>query len=86
MVILGSRNINSLNDSTNKMAQIFRAYLVTILKALEVCCVLVTNHRNVSENLNNFVKASGSVGEKKEDSGPAADCREESVFTAKLEI
>ena len=59
---------------------------LTILKALEVCCVLVTNHRNVSENLNNFVKASGSVGEKKEDSGPAADCREGSVFTAKLEI
>ena len=48
-------------------------------------CVLLTNHRNVSENLNNFVKASGSVGEKKEDSGPA-DCREGSVFTAKLEI
>jgi hypothetical protein len=81
LVILGSRNNNSYYYY---YISFFRAYLVTILKALEVCCVLVKPSKRIVK----FKQLRESVRKRRRKKGIQWPCRlqEGSVFTAKLEI
>jgi hypothetical protein len=68
MVILGSRNNNSYYYY---YISFFRAYLVTILKALEVCCVLV----KPSKRIKKFKQLRESVRKRRRKKGRQWPCR-----------